>query len=180
MKVCLGVRESLLKEGWKSVDLLGNPDIKGDAFQPPIPDGSCSDILASHVLEHHGFSGRGEDRVQQAVEVLRVWASKLESSGRLIVCVPNGGLIAKIILDQPDNYWKLAGTPYVDILGPLFGAGYDFTNHHHMVFTESCLKYCLEQAGFSGVQRIPDTSIPLPQFNGSSQDLRSLNVEARK
>ncbi|MFA4973737.1 MAG: hypothetical protein WC683_14090 [bacterium] len=178
---CLGVTRSLKDIGWLSVDLAGAPDVQCDFAHLTLPE-PASVLVASHVLEHIPQRGRGEDRVRRTIEILTCWHSQMQPDAALIVCVPDGDLVTRLMIERPHNYWSLSNTEFRDILGLIYGGNQDDLNRHYMLFNQSCLSWCLAQAGFIEIERIPperDLWPGLPRtLNTAAHDLRSLNLVA--
>ncbi|NDV26714.1 hypothetical protein [Desulfovibrio sp. JC010] len=180
MKLSLGLNTSMKSIGYTSVSLEGEPDIVDDAQElSKIPDESCERIIASHVLEHFDYSGRASQRVTKAIEILRVWHSKLVPGGMVYISVPDWEKLFAVMMNYKDNYWDIEDTPFIDPIGPIFGGMETAYNTHRMLFNFSCLKHCLEQADFTNVQPVENVAL-FTGFNGSARHWSSINVCAIK
>lgn len=116
---------------YTTVDLYGEPDIRGSATDLPFADDSVDGIWCSHVLEHLAIA---EVPVALA-EFLRV----LRPGGRAIIRVPNFDYVAKYWLTGPDRGWAEA---------MVFGLQISDGEFHKSAFTTGILKADLEAAGF--------------------------------
>ena len=136
MKIYLGSRE-LKPEGFISLDISPehHPDIVADvAHMPEVADRSCSEVVASHVLEHLVWP----DSFAALAEMARI----LRPGGILRLAVPDLKLMAELIV---------AGhTPFF-AAGMLFGlgAGTDFADRHHYGFSAEMLLPILRYLGFA-------------------------------
>ena len=136
MKIYLGSR-NIKPEGFKTLDISPacNPDIVADITQmPQIQDGSCSELIASHVLEHLCWP----DSFKAMAEMARI----LKVGGVLKIAVPDLRILLEMIKSQ--------GLPFYAV-GMIFGqgAGSDFHNQHHYGFTAEMLLQILKFLGFS-------------------------------
>lgn len=177
MKICLGCRYSLKHMGWESVDVNMDPDIYDDVFVlSTLPASSCDIIVASHILEHGPYTGGGKERANGAIDVLRLWHSKLKDDGKLYLAVPDFDYIVKAYLLNKERYFY--NNP--DIISPLFG-GIRGIEKHNIAFNFESLTHIMEDAGFHDVIRL-SISAPelLPSINTTATDVRSLNVGAVK
>jgi predicted SAM-dependent methyltransferase len=100
-----------------------------------IPEASCSDIRASHVLEH--FSHR------DASAVLNHWVSRLEPGGLIRIAVPD---FQKIV----EEYQK--GNE-LDVQGYIFGGQLDERDYHRIGFDEELLVDMMINAGLERIHR---------------------------
>ena len=180
ISLSLGVDSSMKAIGFYSVSIEGKPDVYDDASQlSSIQDSSCKTIIASHVLEHFNYSGRGEARSKKVIDILKVWGSKLVDGGTLYISVPDWEKLISVMLKYKDSYWNIGKTPFVDVIGPFFGGMNNAYNVHSMLFNFSFLKHCLEESGFKNVSIVEDVSC-FTEFNGSSKHWCSVNVRAVK
>lgn len=175
MKLCLGCDFKILaRTGYKSVDIHGKPDIECDVFDlSVIPNDSCEVIIASHILEHGYFEGALSYRVQQVINVLRMWKRKLIKDGKIYIAVPDFEYVVSAYFTSRENFWANE----VDIIGPLLGGATNANDFHNMIFNIYLLKYVMEQAGFQNVCEMqPGSAEFLPDVNGASRDIRSINM----
>jgi len=169
------------KIGWLSLDMRGSPDILDDAkTMKKVKDESCEQIIASHILEHMQYIGRGEERVLQTINILKLWRSKLFSNGKIFISIPDADVIIDTLFKYKECYWALNDiVEKGDILGYLYGYMAESWDSHSMLYNFSCLKYCLQQAGFINIQRIFDVSQFLPEYNLAAADPRALCICAK-
>jgi len=80
VKLNLGAGGQVL-EGWTSVDLVGEPDIRADVRRLPLPDEYADEVQAIHVFEH---LYRWE-----ALDVLIEWRRVLKTGGKLALEMPD-------------------------------------------------------------------------------------------
>jgi len=174
MRICLGFSKSMEEAGFKSVDIQGTPDIVDNAFElNKIKDGSCDVIIASHVLEHAPYSGTASYRTGMAVNILKLWYTKLKDGGSIYISVPDFDFIIVHYMKIRETFWDYA----VDIVGPLFGGGANIHDSHKMIFNRPIMRYIMENAGFVDINDLPHGSPEfLPEFNGSSLDRRGFNI----
>lgn len=182
MKLNLGCQQPMNSIGWTSVDLMGSPNLHENVFTlSGIPDGTAEVIIASHVLEHAPAIGWGSDRIGQAVIILGTWYRKLQPGGLLYLSVPDGEVLARALLDHPGTYWMPDRMgEYIDLIGPIFGGGYNQYDHHYMLYTFQALHYCLGQVGFERVDHLMTVEDLLPDYNPNANKITSLNVRATK
>lgn len=101
----------------------------------PIPDASCDEVRASHILEH--FSNA------EVPLVLAEWSRVLKPGGRLRVAVPDFEYCAKGYLDgkkEPFGSYLLGGQT-------------DENDFHRSVFNEERLVNCMTQVGIENLTR---------------------------
>ena len=160
------------RPGWTVLDIAAAPhvDIVGNcADLSSLPDASCAEIYASHVLEHLGYDGE----VQRA---LRGFHRVLAPGGRLRVSVPDMEVLCRLFLlpnmDFQHRY---------HVMRSLFGGR---TSAHDIHYTGMFYEYLggmMHGAGFRDIQRVSQFG----EFNDMSalkcgNVLISLNVQALK
>lgn len=118
-------------EGWTTVDLYRDADVKADMGELPFDDGSIEAIVCSHALEHVSF-----DRVPI---VLAEWFRVLQPDGSLLLLVPNLDYVAKRWLDAPTD-------PYT--LPIIFGEQATEGDFHRTGWNAKTLERDLRMAGF--------------------------------
>jgi predicted SAM-dependent methyltransferase len=113
-----------------------NIDIKDGRLAYPldVPDNSCDEIRASHILEH--FSHR------MITQVLSDWVAKLKDGGILKIAVPDFAKIVSHYKDKDET--KLA---YY-----LMGGQNDENDYHRCVFDYDSLLTVMEQAGLTDIE----------------------------
>lgn len=127
--------------GYTNVDMYqwGNVDIVTEAHRlHVIPDGSCEEIYASHVLEYYSWE-------EAEVMVLPEWWRVLVPNGVLKVAVPDFEALV--------NIYGAVGLDY--IIGPLYGRKkvYDRYIYHKCTYDEKKIKDILEKTGFTFMNR---------------------------
>lgn len=159
--------------GWESLNsqpLAGIDHICDARVLTCFPDGTFTELYASHVLEHFDY----RDEVSA---VLSEWYRVLSPGGRLFVSVPDMGTLCRMYCDQVhfdinDRY---------KIMRMMMGGHSDQYDYHYVAFNEELLVHCLSEAGFSKIMRqgefglFDDTSSM--RFHG---ELISLNLTAEK
>lgn len=98
-----------------------------------VPENSCDEIRASHVLEHFPHA-----KVQ---DVISHWASKLKPGGVLKIAVPNFEWIARAYLEGKD----------VPVEGYVMGGQVDSDDHHGALFDAETLVDYLRAAGLTDI-----------------------------
>jgi len=123
---------------YTTVDLFGDPDVRGDIRDLPFHDDSVDAIWVSHVLEHLAI----REVPKALAECLRV----LIPGRRMIVRVPNFDYVAKYWLTGEDRAWAEAmvfGLQVNQATGEP-----DEGEFHRSAFTHNVLRADLEAAGF--------------------------------
>lgn len=143
MKLDLGA--GLEKEpGWTTVDL--NPDTVPDILEDAtslvsIPDGSCTEIRAVHLIEHlYHF---------QVVPALELWHRKLKSGGLLTLYIPDVRTEMERFLltdTNPDRFFAI-----------VYGKQWSPDPHatHKTAFWFERIEELLTEARFDQVKTIP-------------------------
>lgn len=143
-------------EGWLSIDLAGDPDIKADVKSLPLPDDCADEAMAIHVFEHL-YRWEAED-------TLREWLRVLKPGGLLILELPDLEKCCRAILAGASDrmgLWGLYGDPgYCE---PLMV--------HKWGWTTKELAELLRSVGFRKVK------VRTPEFHKPMRDMR---LEARK
>lgn len=106
-----------------------------------IPDGFCSEIRASHVLEHFG--------TKEVVEVVKDVYKLLEYGGRFTIFVPNFLWHVQLVLEDKEK----------DAIHYAFGGQLDKYDYHKTAFTPKLLQALLEENGFAVETLVNGTSI---------------------
>jgi predicted SAM-dependent methyltransferase len=106
-----------------------------------VPDGYCSEIRASHILEHFG--------TKEVIEVIKMIHSLLEPNGALTIYVPNFKWHAELVLSGNDE----DGVHYA------FGGQLDQYDYHKTGFTPKILRKYLEENSFKIISMVDSTSI---------------------
>jgi len=129
MKLNLG-SGSLELEDYENIDIKNGKQ----AYPLDVPDGSCEEIRASHLLEHFGMA--------ESIDVMRHWVSKLKPGGVLKIAVPDFAKIA-------DAY---VNSKQMNIGGYLMGGQSDKDDYHKAIFDRTALEQLMTQAGLSDIQ----------------------------
>src|SRR5262245_2340068 len=160
------------REGWSILDIKPGPHVEcvGNCNDLSfLKDAACSEVYASHVLEHLGYDGELQTALK---EIHRV----LEPGGRLRVSVPDLEVLCRLFLDPslrpPDRY---------QVMRMIFGGRADPHDIHYSGLTFEFLGGTLVEAGFREIKRLEEFN----EFNDSSSlrfagVLISVNIEARK
>jgi hypothetical protein len=125
-------------------------------FWNHLRDESCSEVRASHILEH--FSHR------ETMDVLTEWVRVLAPGGVLKVAVPDFEQIARRYLEGEE----------LNVQGYVMGGHVNENDHHGAIFDEETLTAAFKQLGLVDVRR----------WESDVQDCAalpiSLNLQARK
>jgi predicted SAM-dependent methyltransferase len=170
IKLHIGGQEK--REGWTVLDALPGPvvDHVGTCQDLSfLADGSCSEIYASHVLEHLGYDG---ELLRTLVGFHRV----LKPGGRLRVAVPDLEILCRLFLDP-----ALQAPHRFHVMRMMFGGRTTAYDVHYVGLTFEFLGGYLHEAGFRDIQRVPGFGL----FNDTSTLVFatvpiSLNVQALK
>ncbi len=170
MKLYLGSRD-LKPEGFLCVDIdpTQEPDIVADIMDMSVlPGDSCSEIVASHVLEHMEWP----DSFQALAEMSRL----LRVGGTRAVAVPDVRSLLELIVSGENDHYAL---------GLIFGAGgrANPLEKHRYGFTARMLCRILHYLGFGDFDWW-NSSMPEGANgwcrNGEDRIAISLNVKAVK
>lgn len=138
-------------EGWASVDLAGEPDIRADVREIPVPDGYADEAMAIHVLEHLYR--------WDAPAALKEWHRILKPGGLMAIEVPDLIKSCQNVLARRGDrmgVWGLFGDPgYCD---PLMV--------HRWAWTAEELTAELKAAGFRRIK------VCTPHFHKKARDMR--------
>jgi predicted SAM-dependent methyltransferase len=160
------------REGWHILDALPGPsvDFVGNCNDLSfLPDGSCAEVYASHVLEHLGYNGELQQTLQGLHRVL-------QTNGRLRASVPDLETLCRLFLHP-----ALDGPGRFHVMRMMFGGRTTAYDVHYAGLTFEFLAEYLQQAGFRNIRRVPEFGL----FDDTSSQrfagvLISLNVEATK
>jgi len=143
MKLNLGCGDCEIA-GYENIDRKKGQEV----FPLNVPDGSCDEIRASHILEHFPHA--------QVLEVLKHWVRKLKIDGVLKIAVPDFGKIAR-------DY--VAGRK-VNTTGYLMGGQIDENDYHKSLFDAASLAALMDAAGVGEITK----------FDGDANDCSNLPV----
>jgi len=160
------------RDGWAILDVLAGPmvDYVGNCNDLSfLADESCSDVYASHVLEHLGYNGELQKTLKGIYRVLK-------PGGRLRASVPDLETLCRIFLHP-----SLDGAGRFHVMRMMFGGRTSDHDVHYVGLTFEFLGGFMHEAGFRDIRRVPEFGL----FNDTSTLLFgnvpiSLNVEARK
>jgi predicted SAM-dependent methyltransferase len=170
IKLHIGGREK--RDGWIILDALPGPavDYVGNCTDLSfLPEGSCSEVYASHVLEHLGYD----------IELPRTLAGihrVLKPGGRLRAAVPDLDILCRLFVDP-----ALDGDGRFHVMRMMFGGRTTPYDVHYAGLNFEFFQAFLQEIGFRDVRRVEDFGL----FEDTSTLLFgnvpiSLNVEARK
>jgi predicted SAM-dependent methyltransferase len=124
-------------EPHKNIDLVC--DIKD--LTEFVPERSCSEIRASHILEHFG--------TKEVVEIVKIVKFLLVDGGMFTIFVPNFRWHAELMMTGNDEM----AVHYA------FGGQLDQYDYHKTGFSPKILRKLLEENGFVVLQMIDGPSI---------------------
>lgn len=147
IKLNIGAGSTVI-EGFTPIDRK----FGSEAFPLPYPDGSVSEIRASHILEHFTFG--------DAQKALEEWSRVLKPGGRIRISVPD---VDKVLADKSPNR-----------LFYLMGGQTDANDVHKSAYDEERLAGVMREAGFSNLQEWSS-----PNTDSAALPI-SLNIEGFK
>ena len=170
IKLHIGGRE--VRQGWYILDVNPAPhvDYVGNCNDLSfLDDATCSEVYASHVLEHLGYNG-------ELQAVLKDIHRVLKPQGRLRVSVPDLEILCRLFVDP-----RLNINGRFHVMRMMYGGRTDAHDVHHSGLTWEFLGGFLQEAGFREIKRVEEFN----EFNDASslrfaEVLISLNIEALK
>lgn len=169
-KLHIGGREK--HDDWVILDALPGPnvDFVGNCNDLSfLPDESCSEVYASHVLEHLGYD---IELPRTLLGIYRV----LRPEGRFRASVPDLEMLCRLFVHP-----ALDGESRFKVMRMMFGGRTTAYDVHYVGLSFEFLTAFLQEVGFRDIQRVSEFGL----FDDASS-LRfgdvpiSLNVEARK
>jgi predicted SAM-dependent methyltransferase len=160
------------RDGWTVLDALPGPivDYVGNCNDLSfLADESCSEVYASHVLEHLGYNG-------EIQKTLRGIHRALKAGGRLRASVPDLETLCRLFLHPSLDLAKR-----FHVMRMMFGGRMSDYDVHYVGLNFEFLGEFLHEAGFRDIRRVREFGL----FNDTSNLLFggvpiSLNVEAWK
>ena len=160
------------REGWTILDTLPGPivDYVGNCNDLSfLPDESCSEVYASHVLEHLGYNGEIQRTIKGIYRVLK-------PGGRLRASVPDLETLCRLFLHP-----SLDGPRRFHVMRMMFGGRINEYDVHYVGLTFEFLGQYMHEAGFRDIRRVAEFGV----FNDTSKLMFgdvpiSFNVEAWK
>jgi predicted SAM-dependent methyltransferase len=170
IKLHIGGREK--RDGWTILDALPGPavDYVGNCTDLSfLPDASCSEVYASHVLEHLGYDS---ELPKTLTGIHRV----LKPGGRLRAAVPDLDTLCGLFVDP-----ALDGNARFHVMRMIFGGRTTAYDVHYAGLNFEFLQAFLQEVGFRNVRRVVDFGLFEDASTLSFGDVPiSLNVEATK
>jgi predicted SAM-dependent methyltransferase len=143
IKLHIGGQEK--REGWAILDALPGPDVDyvGNCNDLSfLDDNSCSEVYASHVLEHLGYNGELQNTLKGIHRVLK-------PGGRLRASVPDLDVLCRIFvhpsLDEAGRF---------HIMRMMFGGRTTEFDVHYSGLSFEILGRFLHEAGFRDIRRL--------------------------
>jgi predicted SAM-dependent methyltransferase len=143
IKLHIGGQEK--REGWAILDALPGPDVDyvGNCNDLSfLDDNSCSEVYASHVLEHLGYNGELQNTLKGIHRVLK-------PGGRLRASVPDLDVLCRIFvhpsLDEAGRF---------HIMRMMFGGRTTEFDVHYAGLNFEILGRFLHEAGFRDIRRL--------------------------
>ncbi len=160
------------KAGWKILDIQKRPEVDfvGDVVDlSQFPDGSVTEIYASHVYEHLNYHTELRKALKEACRVLK-------PGGILRVGVPDLEMLAKAFVDPKHDVRAKFHLTRI-----MFGGQTDQFDYHKVGLSFDILCVFLQEAGFTKYRRVENFDMfkdcTTTTFDGKSV---SLNVIATK
>lgn len=170
IKLHIGGREK--RDDWMILDAIESPivDFVGNCTDLSfLPDASCAEVYASHVLEHLGYDS---DLPRTLVGIHRI----LKPGGRLRVSVPDLDILCRLFVHP-----SLDGESRFQVMRMMFGGRTTEYDVHHAGLNFEFLATYLQQVGFRDIQRVQNFGLFDDASTLTFADVPvSLNVEARK
>jgi predicted SAM-dependent methyltransferase len=149
-------------EGWTILDVNPGPhvdhvgDVRDLSF---LPAQSCSEVYASHVLEHLSYQ-------QEISDVLLEFHRILKPGGRLRISVPDLETLCRLFLEP-----QLTTRDKYEVMRMIYGGQLDPYDRHLTGMSFEILGDFMHHAGFQQIIQVPSFNL----FNDSSE-FRFMNV----
>ncbi|MDD4890974.1 MAG: hypothetical protein PHU85_13720 [Phycisphaerae bacterium] len=163
MKLNLGAGDIPL-DGHENLDRKNGQEI----YPLDVPDGSCDEIRASHVLEHFGRA--------EVPQVVNHWVQKLKVGGVLKIAVPDFKKVASNYLDGKEE----------PTAGYVMGGQTDENDFHRSLFDEELLRRVMTEAGITDITTWESeakdcASLPISlNLQGTKGATKRVNVDMSK
>ncbi len=152
------------EEGWKNTDIRTDAGFEVEEHwdfleRIPLEDNSVDFILAWHILEHAGLTGR--------TDMLNDWHRILKPGGKLAIAVPDILTIFEMYKrGEFDDPWYIF---MVNLYGPWNGSVGDL---HKWGYCRQELDKVLLEIGFSDIKPLGPTNLPgeIERFTKSEDD----------
>ncbi len=119
-----------------------------------FPDGSFSDVYASHVVEHLDYTGELQNTLAE-------WKRVLAPGGRVHISVPDVDVLAELFLLKQ----TLSTNERFHVMRMMFGGHEDKYDYHVVGLNAEFLAAFLNGAGYVNVRRVGDLGF----FNDTSR-----------
>jgi len=137
----LGSGDIYMEGGWINCDLYSEKaDVKLDCSKIPLPDNSVQEIYACHLLEHFHF--------REAFDVLREWKRVLKLNGILRIETPDMLKSCKAFVESDEQ-------GRINLYSHFFSEPWVSGQVHKFLYTETQLRWTLEEVGFKNIRIIP-------------------------
>ena len=138
IKLNLGCGDIIIPD-YINVDLYNvNADAMCDVKHLLFTDNFADLIYASHIIEHFDF--------HEAFKVLEEWKRVLKPNGQLIIETPDFLASCKKFVESDEQ-------GRVNLYGHFFAKPWESGQTHKFLYTETQLRWTLEQLGFRNVIR---------------------------
>jgi len=139
IKLNLGCGEQILP-GYINVDLYcDKADIKADVKKLPFDNDYADEVYSSPVIEHFDF--------KESWDVLEEWKRVLKPGGVLIIETPDMFGMCKRFVESDEQF-------RIELYGGFFACPWIPGQTHKFLYTETQLKWALDQLGFTNIERV--------------------------
>lgn len=133
------------RDGWKILDAIPGPIVDYVGLCTDLsflPNESCSEVYASHVLEHLGYDADLKICID---EVFRV----LEHGGRFRFSVPDLDILCRLYVHP-----NLNAQERFHVMRMMFGGRTTPFDVHYSGLSHEFMNWQLHEAGFRGINRV--------------------------